>query len=220
MWMLLVLLGATPLEQAQSFEDVGDDQAAVAVLERAVGADARWAMARVELGRLQLKRGQGEAALHHLDVARSLAPENPRAHYLFALAADEVGHRNESRQALEVALRLREGYADAQVRLAGVLSTQGEHRAAAELLRLYVAAHPDANAARLQWADALEYAGDQAEAERVLRTLMQVLPLKVVAGRRLVALLDAAGRHGEAARVRESIEPPRRQLRPLPPSRR
>lgn len=220
MWTLALLLAATPLDQAHALEDQGDDAAALATLQRAVEADPRWAMARVELGRLQLKRGEGEVALQHLDVARTLASENPRAHYLYALAADENGRRNESRRALEVALALREGYADAQVRLAGVLAAEGEYAQAAKVLQPYVAAHPDANGARLQLADALERGGDKAAAEHELRALMQVSAIKIVAGRRLVALLDADGRHGEASKVRETIEPPRRQLRELPPSRR
>lgn len=220
MWALLLILTAAPLEEAQTLEQGGDDPAAIAVLEKAVVADPRWAMGRVELGRLQLKQGATDSALLHLDIARSLAPENPRAHYLFALAADEAGRRNESRRALEVALALREGYADAQVRLAGVLSAEGEHRAAARVLRPYVAAHPEANGARLQLAEALTQAGETKEAEHELRALLQVAGLKVIAGRKLLALLDSQGRSSEAEKLRQAIDPPRRQLRELRPSAR
>ena len=219
MWALLLVLSAAPLEEAQSLEQAGDDVAATGVLERAVKADPRWAMGRVELGRLDLKQGATEAALLHLDIARSLAPENPRAHYLFALAADEAGRRNESRRALEVALALREGYADAQVRLAGVLSADGEYRAAAKLLRSYVAAHPEANGARLQWAEALLQSGETKDAERELRALLQVAGLKTLASRRLLTLFESQGRSAEAEKVRQAIDPPRRQLRELKPSR-
>lgn len=217
---LVLLISATPIEQAQALEERGDDGAALALLEKAVATDPKWAIGRVELGRLQLKRGAADFALQHLDVARSLAPENPRAHYLFALAADEAGRRNESRHALEVALSLREGYADAQVRLASVLFADGEFRRAAEALKPYVAAHPEANGARLQYADALERAGDKTAAERELRALMQVAPVKALAGRRLVALLETSGRQGDAEKVKQQIDPPRRQLRELQPSKR
>ena len=219
MWALLAILAATPLEQAQALEQGGDDAAAIVILEAAVKADPRWAMGRVELGRLQLKQGATGAALEELDIARSLASENPRAHYLYALAADEAGHRNESRRALEVALALREGYADALVRLASVLSAEGEYAGAAKALRSYLLAHPEANGARLQLAEALERSGERAGAEKELRSLLQVAALKVLAGRRLVALLDADGRKAEAAKVREAIDPPHRQLRELKPSR-
>lgn len=220
MWALVLILAAAPLDEAQSLEQAGDDGAAIAVLEKAVRADPRWAMARVELGRLALKQGASDAALLHLDIARSLAPENPRAHYLFALAADEAGRRNESRRALEVALTLREGYADAQVRLAGLLSAEGDPRGAARVLEPYVQAHPEANGARLQLAEALVQSGDAKEAEHQLRGLLQVAALKVIAGRRLLTLLDSQGRTAEAEKVRQLIDPPRRQLRELKPSRR
>lgn len=217
--LALSVLAVTPLEQAQALEDRGDDAGALGVLQRAVDADPKWALGRVELGRLQLKQGVAEAALHHLDVARSLMPENPRAHYLFALAADEAGQRNQSRHALEVALALREGYADAQARLASVLFAEGDFRGAAAALRPYIAAHPDANGARLQFADALERAGDRAGAEKELRALMQHAPIKPLAGRRLVELLEAEGRGAEAGKVRAQLDPPKRQLRELQPSR-
>ncbi|MDP2272286.1 MAG: hypothetical protein Q8N23_20700 [Archangium sp.] len=220
MLALLLILAASPLEQAQSLEQNGEDGAALALLQIAVAGDPRWAMARVELGRLQLKQGASEQAFEQLDIARSLAPENPRAHYLFALAADEAGRRNESRRALEVALVLREGYADAQVRLAGVLSAEGDDAGAARLLRPYVAAHPDANGARLQLAEALMRSGDAAGAEKELRALLMVGPLKVLAGRKLLALLDSQGRSGEAQKLRQTIDPPARQLRELKPSSR
>ena len=166
MWALLVILSTTPLEQAQLLEAGGEDAAAIVLLASAVTADPLWAMGWVELGRLQLKQGVSDVALEQLDIARSLAPENPRAHYLFALAADEAGRRNESRRALEVALTLRAGYADAQVRLASLLSAEGDDLGAARLLRPYVEAHPQAHGARLQWADALALSGDAVGAEQ------------------------------------------------------
>jgi Flp pilus assembly protein TadD len=219
MWALLLILATSPLEQAQALEQNGDDGAAIAVLETAVKGDPRVALFRVELGRLQLKQGLADA-LEQLDIARSLAPENPRAHYLFALAADEAGRRNESRRALEVALSLREGYADAQVRLAGVLSAEGDDKRAAEVLKPYVAAHPDASGARLQLAESLMRSGDAAGAEKELRALLHLSGLKVLAGRKLVALLDSQGRTREAHALRLTIDPPARQLRELKPSSR
>ncbi|MFO0596044.1 MAG: tetratricopeptide repeat protein [Myxococcaceae bacterium] len=208
------------VEQAQALENAGDDRGALRLLTAAVVENPTWAIGRVELGRLELKLGETDAAFAQLDIARSLAPENPRAHYLFALAADDAGHRNESRRALEVALALRSGYADAQQRLASVLVAEGDFAGASVALRAYLSAHPDANGARLQLADALERAGSRKEAEAELRTLIEVPALKTLAGRRLVALLEAAGRQGEAEKLRVKLDPPKRQLRDLKPSKR
>lgn len=212
------VLAADSIERAQGLEQQGNDSGAILILEQAVKADPSWAMGRIELGRLQLKQGAADTAFHQLDIARSLAPENPRAHYLFALAAQEAGFHQQSRRALEVALVLRGGYADAQVRLASMLAGEGDFRAAAKELQDYLHKHPEANGARLQLAEALERAGDAAGAERELRGLLRLPALKVIAGRRLLALLEAQGRKSEAAAVRSAVEPPQRQLRQLKPS--
>lgn len=220
MWAaLMTLVLASAIEDAQALESAGDDRGATNVLEKAVAADPRWAIGRVELGRLQLKLGETEYAWVHLDIARTLAPENPRAHYLYALASDELGRRRDARTALEVALSLREGYADAQVRLASVLFAEEDFAGAAATLKPYVAKHPEANGARLQLADALERSGDRKGAEHELRALLAHPTLKQLAGRRLVALLEAEGKHAEAEKVRLLIDPPKRQLRDLKPSR-
>lgn len=224
LWALaIVVLGAGggALDQARVQEDQGQPLAALATLEQAVAADPRWVLARLELGRLALAQGvKTEAALHHLDVARSLSPENPRAHYLFALAADEQGLRGQARRALEVALLLRPDYGDAGYRLAGLLVGEGRFADAAALLSRYLATHPEATGARSQLASALERAGDLKGAERELRELLKVPGQRLLAGRRLADLLERSGRKAEAAKLRASLEPPRRQLRELKPSRR
>jgi uncharacterized protein (TIGR02996 family) len=219
--MLLVLvLAATPLEIAQEWETRGDDGKAIAELTVAVTKDPAWSIGRVELGRLQLKQGLSDTALENLDIARTLAPENPRAHYLFALAASDAGRHNEARRALEVALALREDYPDAQLRLANVLMGDREFVPAATLLAKYVTAHADDGGARLQYADALAKSGQPKPAEAQLRALLDKPNLRVLAGRRLAALLDAQGRRADAEAVRKKIDPPKKQLRELQPSRR
>lgn len=223
MWTLLLLAAAADgaLQQAQALEAAGDDAGAAQVLERAVTADPTWAMARLELGRLELKLGlHVDAALVHLDVARSLAPENPRAHYLFALAADEQGARRAARQALEVALALRDDYSDARYRLAGLLFAEGDYPRAVAAYHVYVSNHPEATGAQLQLAAALERAGQEVDAAKTLRALMQVPAMRVLAGRRLADLLERQGRKAEAAKLRVAIDPPKKSLRQLKPSRR
>lgn len=220
MLALLFILLAAPLEQAQALEAKGDDGAAIAVLSKAVASDPLWAIGRVELGRLQLKRGEAEAALHQLDVARSLAFDNPRAHYLFALAAADTGRHTEAKGALEVALSLREGFADAQLRLATMLDAEGDTKEALRLLKAYRATHEASNGQRLQYASLLERSGEPKAAEAELRALMEVPALRTLVARRLIALLEAQGRAQDAQKVRNQVDPPKRQLRELKPSRR
>lgn len=219
--MLLVLvLAATPLEIAQEWETRGDDGKAIAELTAAVTRDPGWSIGRVELGRLQLKQGLSDVALEHLDIARTLSAENPRAHYLFALAASDAGRTNEARRALELSLTLRADYADAQLRLANVLMAEGEFAPAAALLSKYVAAHGEDGGAKLQYAEALSRSGQHKAAEAQLRALLDKPNLKVLAGRRLVALLEAQGRAHDAEAVRKKVDPPKKPLRELKPSSR
>jgi len=219
--MLLVLvLAASPLEIAQDWETRGDDGKAIAELTDAVTKEPRWSIGRVELGRLQLKQGLSDAALENLDIARTLAGDNPRAHYLYALAASDSGHQNEARRSLEVALALRDDFADAQVRLASVLMAEGEFAPAAALLAKYVATHGDDGGAHLQYAEALSRSGQMKLAEAQLRALLDKPNLRMLAGRKLAALLDGQGRHVDAEAVRKKIDPPKKQLRELKPSTR
>lgn len=218
-WLLLVL-GASPLEQAQALEQRGDDAEAVRVLEAAVRDQPAWSIGRIELGRLELKRGEPEQALQQLDIARSLALENPRAHYLFALAAFDLGRAREGRGALEVALALRPDYADAQLKLGSTLLAEGDAAGAVQLLGRYAQAHPDANGARLQYAEALERSGELKRAEKELKNLFGVPALRQLAGRRLMALYEATNRHAEAVKLDNELTPDKRQMRELKPSRR
>lgn len=218
--MLAAVTHSSALSEAQVFESRGDDVGAIQTLEHAVHADSAWAMGRLELGRLLLKNGRLEESFTHLDVARTLAPENPRGHYLFALAAGETARRNEAVQALSVALSLRQGYGDAQVRLASLLMEQGDFSAASALLQQYLERDSSAVSARLQLAEALERGGDLRGAERELRRLLSVASLKVLVGHRLVALLEQQGKHDEAQHLRQTLQRPVRKLRELQRSRR
>lgn len=226
---LLVLLAApstvlapdTVLTQARAQEAAGNDSEAVALLDGAVRKDPTWAMAQLELGRLLLKSGTSpEAAILHLDVARALNPENPRAHYFYALAVDEQGHRDEALRSLQVSLALREDFADAQYRLAGLLFTAEQYGPAAQAYQRFVDTHPEDVGARLQLASALARSGAVPQAEKVLRSLAAHPASKLLATRRLAELVEQQGRKAEAQALRDSLDPPRKQLRPLGPSHR
>jgi tetratricopeptide (TPR) repeat protein len=219
----LLWLGATqgPLEAALALEQRGDDAQAVEAVSRLVRADPAAVLPRLEAARLLLKQGSAlDAAEWHADVARSLAPENPRAHFLWALVCEERGRRGEARASLEVALALRADYADAQYRLAGLKFAAADYAGASALYRSYLDARPDALGARLQLADALERSNRLDKAERELRSILKATPGQPVASRRLAELLERSGRATEAAHVRAAAEGPPRKLRALKPSNR
>jgi tetratricopeptide (TPR) repeat protein len=101
-----------------------------------------------------------------------------------------------------------------------VLCSEGRSSQAIPLLQAYVGAHPESYGAKLQLAEALERAADMKGAERELRTLLSVDSVRPVAGRKLLALLEALGRVAEAEQLKRQLDPPKRQVRPLRPSSR
>jgi tetratricopeptide (TPR) repeat protein len=209
------------LTAALELEKQGADSQAIQQLESLASVDPTFDLCRLELARLGLKLGENpERAGWHADVARSLSPENPRAHYLWALAQDEAGHRGAATDALEVALTLRADFADARFRLAGLLSSQGRWREAVDQWREYLRIAPNATGARLQLAQALQESGQVKGAERELRSLLSLEGVRAAAARRLIELLELTKRHAEAVSLRRAIEAPQRALRPLKPSAR
>ncbi len=216
--MMLVSADANArLSDALQTEERGNETAALSAFDALIREHQTWELPRLEAARLRLKTGQRvDLAERDADIARSLAPENPRAHYLFALAADDQGHRSEARHALETALSLRPDYSEAQNRLAGLLSAEGQYAAAARVYKLYLAGHPADVGSNVQWALALERSGSVAQAEAALRALASRVPSsRLVALRTLAAMLERQGRPKEAQQIRTSPEPPARKMREL-----
>ena len=175
---------------------------------------------RLEAARLRLKTGQRtDLAEHDADIARSLAPENPRAHYLFALSADDQGHRVEARRALEIALAYRPEYGEAQARLGAILLAEGDYSGATKVYQAYVAKNSADLGAHVQLALAQERSGSVGQGENTLRALAKSKPTaRAMALRTLAAMLERHGKSQEAAQIRDSIDGPTKKMRELKPS--
>jgi len=93
---------------------------AVAALEASVRLDPRFSGARVELGKLLLKRGAVEPAIAQLEKAMALDPENPAPAYALAQAYFKAGARDRAEKLMaEVSrfnARQREGNPDDELR--------------------------------------------------------------------------------------------------------
>lgn len=223
-WVVTLLLasdGASNLQQALELERRGDDAAALSALERLARDRPGWVLPRLEAGRLRLKTGlELERAQLHLDVARSLAPESPRAHYLWGLLAQEQGRLAEAAGSLEIALHYREDFQEARFRLAGLYCALGDWPQAEAQYRLFSRAQPTSAAARLQLALAIERQGRVEDAERELRQLQEDLPSPLVAAQ-LAGFYQRTHREELAEKVRRSIRSAEgRKMRKLQPSRR
>ena len=197
-----------------------DEIAALVALDALVKANPGWELARLEDARLRLKRGEGLGiAEFHLEAARSFAPENPRAHFLWGMLLEERHQPEAALQAYGVALALRPDYDEAQFRAAGLHFALGDFKAAMEGYRAYASLHPEVLGARLQLAAAAEKAGAPKVAETELKKLYDAPASRALGGRRLAEFYERTGHAGAAAKIRQSIEPPARKLRDLKPSR-
>ncbi|MFZ5469297.1 MAG: hypothetical protein ACOZIN_07650 [Myxococcota bacterium] len=210
------------LSDALALEQRGGDTEALELVEAVVKSRPDWEIPRLEAARLRLKLGRGlDLALAHLEAARSLAPENPRGHFLYGLLMEERREVRTAIDAHELALTYRTDYHEARFRLAGLYFGLGEWALAERHYRICAQAHPDATGARLQLATTLERQGKLEDTELELSKLFVAQPKSQVVGRRLVELYERTGRLHLADKVRRQLgERPRRQLRELKKSRR
>ncbi|MBM4380269.1 MAG: hypothetical protein FJ086_13390, partial [Deltaproteobacteria bacterium] len=168
--LLLTLASAPTLSEVQAREATGDAEGALQVADAVSLQHPTLALARLESGRLRLVLGrEPDRAAHELDVARTLAPENPRAQWWWALASLEQGNAREARAALERALELREDLDEARARLAGLCAEARDWPCALTHER-WLATRPGAGPGPwLRLAAAQEQTGALAEAEASLR---------------------------------------------------
>lgn len=230
MWMAVAAIvgmscaGATDgLADALALEQAGRDAEALAALDALVRHSPRWALPRIESARLRLKLARElDRAAADLQVARSLAPENPRAHFLLGLAAEERGDDGGAVQAYDAALLLRPSYEEARLRLAGIHFARGEWALAEPHYRELAEADPDATHARLQWIATLENQGFDDAAEAELIRMRANAPQSIPVARRLAALYERTGRSALARRITVDMDTPerRKKMRPLLKSRR
>lgn len=222
LWLALAVTdrGAL-LREALAKEAVGDDAAALTQLEALAQSQLDWDVVRLEAARLRLKRGEELwRAQAHLEMARALAPENARAHYLWGLLMEEQHNGHEAIEAFRTALVLRPDYAEARYRLGARLLTEDKASEAASLLGQYAKNHPQEWGAHLLWAMALEKSGDDASAAVVLKALLTNSPVKALAATRLIALYERTGDKKKADALRAAGYGGKpKVMRPLRPSR-
>jgi tetratricopeptide (TPR) repeat protein len=232
MWMVTAVMlvagsagTAGEVEDALALEREGRDGDALAAMDQLVRRSPAWELPRLEAARLRMKLGRElDRAVFDADVARSLTPENPRAHYLFALISEERGQEAEAVRAYETALALRPTYDEARFRIAGIYFARGDWALAEEHYRALSAEDPAASSARLQWIATLERQGRDEDAEQELVRIRRADPGSIAVARRLAALYERTGRPGLARKILASVEAPReeeaKKMRPLRKSRR
>jgi Flp pilus assembly protein TadD len=147
---------------------LGDLSAAEATLSVALEYSPRFVEAWVNLGYVELRRGNFEQAGRDLVKARDLNPDVPAPHHGLGLLADKEGRGEEAEAHYRAALAVDPGFAPARANLARRLYARGQYEDAREQFERLVQVSPGDPAAWAGRAEALLQLGRRAEADAVV----------------------------------------------------
>jgi Tfp pilus assembly protein PilF len=148
--------------------EAGDLTAAEARLSVAIEYSPRFVEAWVNLGYVELRRGNFEQARRDFVKARDLNPDLPAPHHALGVVADKQGFGEEAEKRYRAALAVDPGFAPARINLARRLYARGQYENAREQferLEQIAPGDPEGWAGR---AEALIELGRQTEAEAVV----------------------------------------------------
>lgn len=206
------------VEEVQSLEQSGHDEAALALAESLSQGTPPSALAHLEAARLGLKLGAPTASIEkHLQAARVLAPDNPRLRYLAAQVKEGQGDDRGARTLYQEAVSLRADYTEARTRLVAIGIRSKDWALAEAQLKALLASGERSVGRRLQLARVLEDHAKPAEAEAVLVKLHHEEPANATVTSALADFYVRHGRPKDAQAVRRAE--PEKKLRPLQPSR-
>jgi tetratricopeptide (TPR) repeat protein len=157
----LNLAGAQALAQ-------GDLSSAEARLSVALEYSPRFVEAWVNLGYVELRRGNFEQARRDFLRARTLNRDIPAPHHALGLLADEQGDGEEAERCYRRALEVDPGFAPARANLARRLFARGQYENAREQFERLREVAPEAPEGWAGEAESLHELGRDAEAEQVV----------------------------------------------------
>lgn len=157
----LNLAGAQALSQ-------GDLASAEARLSVALEYSPRFVEAWVNLGYVELRRGNFEQARRDFLRARTINQDIPAPHHALGLLADEQGDGEEAERCYRRALEVDPGFAPARANLARRLFARGQYENAREQFERLREVAPEAPEGWAGEAESLHELGRDAEAEQVV----------------------------------------------------
>jgi tetratricopeptide (TPR) repeat protein len=104
----------------------GDFETAEARISVALEYSPRFTEAWVNLGTIEMDRGNMEKARHDFRRARDLNPDLPAPHHALGLLAERQGHAEEAAKHYRDALKVDPGFAPARINLARTLFARGD----------------------------------------------------------------------------------------------
>lgn len=146
----------------------GDLTTAEARLSVALEYSPRFVEAWVNLGYVELRRGNFEQARRDFVKAKELNPDIPAPHHALGVLADAQGHSAEAEACYRAALAVDPGFAPARANLGRRLFARGQYENAREQFERLVAVAPDAIEGWAGEAESLLQLGREAQAERVV----------------------------------------------------
>jgi Flp pilus assembly protein TadD len=146
----------------------GDLSTAEARLSVAIEYSPRFVEAWVNLGYVELRRGNFEQARRDLVKARSLNHDIPAPHHALGLLAEEQGDGEEAERCYRRALQVDPGFAPARANLARRLFLRGQYENAREQFQRLREVAPQIAEGWAGEAESLHELGRDAEAERLV----------------------------------------------------
>jgi Flp pilus assembly protein TadD len=172
----------------------GDLSTAEARLSVALEYSARFVEAWVNLGYVELRRGNFEQARRDFLKARDLNPDIPAPHHALGLLADRQGRGAEAEQNYRAALKVDPGCAPARANLARRLFARGQYENAREQFERLMEVAPNEIEGWSGEAETLLQLGRVADAESVVSRARERFgdapPLMLLAGRESIARGD------------------------------
>jgi Flp pilus assembly protein TadD len=147
---------------------LGELSAAEASLSVALEYSPRFVEAWVNLGYVELRRGNFEQARRDFVRARDINPDLPAPHHALGVVADKEGRGPESENHYRAALAVDPGFAPARANLARRLFARGQYENAREQFERLEQVAPGAPEGWAGHAEALLELGRTAEAEAVV----------------------------------------------------
>ena len=146
----------------------GDLSTAEARLSVALEYSPRFVEAWVNLGYVELRRGNFEQARRDFVKARSINKDIPSPHHALGLLADEQGDGEEAERCYRRALEVDPGFGPARANLARRLFARGQYENAREQFQRLREVAPEVVDGWAGEAESLRALGREAEAERVV----------------------------------------------------
>jgi Flp pilus assembly protein TadD len=169
----------------------GDLATAEACLSVALEYSPRFVEAWVNLGYVDLRRGNFEQARRDFMHARDLNQDIPAPHHALGLLADVEDRGEEAEKQYRVALRVDPGFAPARANLARRLFARGQYENAREQFQRLEQVAPESPAGWEGEAEALLQLGRDADAEKVVDRARarfgDTAPLMLLVGREQLA---------------------------------